>query len=523
MTRRVFISYSHRDESWKDRVVAHLRVLAKRSEIDVWDDRAIGAGEDWKARIQEAIDRADTAILLISADFLISPFILEEEVVRILARRRADGLRVIPVIVHPCAWTAVEWLQSIQARPKDARPLSAAPAHEAEGDLAALALEVFPRPVWLPAGLSTPALKAHGRAWFPAIVMAMVAITTAAVRTATPVQLDVVARTVSFTVAQSDNSIQLLGNSTALSRLAIEQCGVISLPPLQIGRDTESANEASVSFRCDARVPGSKVVLRRPTTQTTSVSNPSTPTQGEIVTLGRLTVAPGDAVTLALVDARAPGIRLAVSRNVAFDFTLRRGVPLEVVSEFAEVEGIDIPLEPHGVGTYLARLPDASAVRLASVQTRRGLNVVLEPAHEADVRELFGADVDVPIDSLSLFDRSDVDDRLITSTMSGELSYPGLLRKAAVPIELGDAVRLRNLTGFRLTRLSVTSRADGLDLRFDGTAGEVSIDNVDRRATVFERLLSTPQTMIAAGLLAAGIQWAWLRRYPLPQTRTARA
>lgn len=521
MTRRVFISYSHRDESWKDRVVAHLRVLAKRSDIDVWDDRAIGAGEDWKTRIQEAIDRADTAILLISADFLISPFILEEEVVRILARRRADGLRVIPVIVHPCAWTAVEWLQSIQARPKDARPLSAAPAHEAESDLAALALEIFP-PRW-PGLPPMPVMKAHGLAWLPVIVMAIAAIAAAAVRTATPVQLDVVARTVSFTVAQSDNPIQLLGNSTALSRLAIEQCGVISLPPLQIGRDTEAVNEASVSFRCDARVPGSKVVLRRPTTETTSVSTPATPSQGEIVTLGRLTVAPGDAVTLALVDARAPGIRLAVSRNVAFDFTLSRGVPLEVVSEFAEVEGINIPLEPHGIGTYLARLPDASAVRLASVQTRRGLNVVLEPAHEADVRELFGADVDVPIESLSLFDRSDIDDRLITSTMSGELSYPRLSGKAAIPIAPGDAVRLRNLTGFRLTRLSVASRAEGLALRFDGTAGEVSIDNVDRRATAFERLLSTPQTMVAAGLLAAGIQWAWLRRYPQLRTRTARS
>jgi tetratricopeptide (TPR) repeat protein len=41
---KVFISYSHKDEVWKDRLVKHLTVLAKQGRLDIWDDRRIGAG-----------------------------------------------------------------------------------------------------------------------------------------------------------------------------------------------------------------------------------------------------------------------------------------------------------------------------------------------------------------------------------------------------------------------------------------------------------------------------------------------
>ena len=40
----VFISYSHKDETWKDRLVTHLGVLQREGLLDTWDDRQIGAG-----------------------------------------------------------------------------------------------------------------------------------------------------------------------------------------------------------------------------------------------------------------------------------------------------------------------------------------------------------------------------------------------------------------------------------------------------------------------------------------------
>ncbi|HSS49118.1 MAG TPA: hypothetical protein VLX28_09235, partial [Thermoanaerobaculia bacterium] len=95
----------------------------------------------WFPAIEAAMDRARVAVLLVSADFLTSKFIRGTEVPRFLERRRA-GLRVIPVIVHPCAWQAVDWLAQIQCRPKDGRPLSTGRKAQVEAALAALALEI---------------------------------------------------------------------------------------------------------------------------------------------------------------------------------------------------------------------------------------------------------------------------------------------------------------------------------------------------------------------------------------------
>jgi len=138
----VFISYSHEDEEWKDRLVTHLGVLERQGILDLWDDRRIGAGEDWYEEIQEAINRASVAILMVSANFLTSKFILSEEVPRLLERRKKEGLRIFPVIVKPCAWDEVKWLARIQARPKDGRPISGGDEYQIDTDLTAIAREV---------------------------------------------------------------------------------------------------------------------------------------------------------------------------------------------------------------------------------------------------------------------------------------------------------------------------------------------------------------------------------------------
>jgi hypothetical protein len=138
----VFISYSHKDEDWKDRLVTHLGVLQQEGIFDIWDDRRIGAGEDWEQEIQEAMAAASVAILLVSAHSLTSEFILREEVARLLERRDKEGLHIFPVIVKPCAWQQVKWLARMQCRPKDGQPLSAGSEHQIDVNLAAIAEEV---------------------------------------------------------------------------------------------------------------------------------------------------------------------------------------------------------------------------------------------------------------------------------------------------------------------------------------------------------------------------------------------
>ena len=73
----IFISYSHEDEVWKDRLVRHLGVLKNQDLLDFWVDRSMEAGAAWREEIRDAMEASNVAILLVSTHFLTSRFILD--------------------------------------------------------------------------------------------------------------------------------------------------------------------------------------------------------------------------------------------------------------------------------------------------------------------------------------------------------------------------------------------------------------------------------------------------------------
>lgn len=150
---KVFISYSHRDEIWKDRLLRHLNVAGREGAFDLWDDRRLQAGDDWYAEIVKAIEGCDVAILLISADFLNSDFIVREEVPRLLEKHAKERARVFPVILKSCLWKKIPWLSRLNARPTDGDPLSRRRGNRLEDELTRIASELWDQL----AGLSTSA------------------------------------------------------------------------------------------------------------------------------------------------------------------------------------------------------------------------------------------------------------------------------------------------------------------------------------------------------------------------------
>ena len=158
----VFISYSHKDKKWKDDFVTQLGVLQEQGLLNLWHDRQIGAGEDWYEKIQEAMNAASVAVLLISAHSLTSKFILREEVKHLLQRRKAEGLRIFPIIIRPCTWQKVSWLSQMLVRPEDGKPLSLYGPNKREQVLAEIAAEIYEQlgytdaPVGSPSGAHTP-------------------------------------------------------------------------------------------------------------------------------------------------------------------------------------------------------------------------------------------------------------------------------------------------------------------------------------------------------------------------------
>jgi len=120
---RLFISYSHKDESLRESLGDHLAALQRDGVIATWHDRQIGAGQDWAGEINEALEAADIVLCLVSAGFLASPYCQDKELSRALERHGAGEALVIPVILKPADWTSSA-LGQLQALPANAKPVT---------------------------------------------------------------------------------------------------------------------------------------------------------------------------------------------------------------------------------------------------------------------------------------------------------------------------------------------------------------------------------------------------------------
>ena len=115
--KRIFISYSHADAEYKDKLVKQLEILNLAGLCDPWEDGRIKAGTEWNLEIKKALEEADVAVLMVSEGFLNSKFINEYEVPLILERKEKGGLTVLPFFLKPCEWKNVPWLAKIQGFP----------------------------------------------------------------------------------------------------------------------------------------------------------------------------------------------------------------------------------------------------------------------------------------------------------------------------------------------------------------------------------------------------------------------
>jgi tetratricopeptide (TPR) repeat protein len=138
----VFVSYSHKDEEWKDKLLPQLEHLGRLGILEVWDDRKIKAGVDWYARIRETLSKTRCAVCLISSDFLKSSFCMDEEIPYLLQQRYRGRLELFPILLRDCVWQAHPWLKRWQMLPLDAKPVLTHFAHDPDQVFAEVARQV---------------------------------------------------------------------------------------------------------------------------------------------------------------------------------------------------------------------------------------------------------------------------------------------------------------------------------------------------------------------------------------------
>jgi len=140
--KHVFISYSHADRKWLDHLLRHLKPLVREGYIEIFSDKNIRVGADWRRELQAALDAASIAVLIVSADFLASDFIMDQELPRLLAGAANRGTIIMPVIAAPSLFGTMPSLSRFQAVNPPNRPLSAMRPSEWNKVLADLANEI---------------------------------------------------------------------------------------------------------------------------------------------------------------------------------------------------------------------------------------------------------------------------------------------------------------------------------------------------------------------------------------------
>ena len=124
-SNRIFVCYSHKDKEWKDRLCQMLAPFLRDGdiELELWvDDRGIQPGEEWHKEIQSALKVAGVAVVLVSAPFLESEYVMKHELPEIISAAADGKLRLFRVYVSYAAYDATE-LKPFQAAHDVAQPL----------------------------------------------------------------------------------------------------------------------------------------------------------------------------------------------------------------------------------------------------------------------------------------------------------------------------------------------------------------------------------------------------------------
>ena len=116
--KKIFFSYSHKDERIKDFIDKHFAPLKRLDLIEVWTDRAIDAGQDFDEAIKSELEDADIILLLISPNFNNSDYIWNVELKKAIERHEKKEAIVVPIFARYCDFKGMPYAK-LQGFPKN--------------------------------------------------------------------------------------------------------------------------------------------------------------------------------------------------------------------------------------------------------------------------------------------------------------------------------------------------------------------------------------------------------------------
>lgn len=124
----IFIAFADQDRDVRNNLLRQMDLVKDSQGWNIWSSKEILAGEDWDAEIKQRLMDSQVVILLLSADFLTSKYILEKELPQAVEKHKRGDCLIIPVIARVCHWKDTPFgkyaqLGDIQALPVGEKPI----------------------------------------------------------------------------------------------------------------------------------------------------------------------------------------------------------------------------------------------------------------------------------------------------------------------------------------------------------------------------------------------------------------
>lgn len=120
---KAFISYSHKDSKFLERLHTHLTQIKRDGKLTSWTDEIIPAGGAVNDHISNNLETSQIFIALLSPDYIASNYCYEKEFTKAIKMQENGTLIIIPIILEPCDWLNTPF-REFKALPKDGKAIS---------------------------------------------------------------------------------------------------------------------------------------------------------------------------------------------------------------------------------------------------------------------------------------------------------------------------------------------------------------------------------------------------------------
>jgi predicted nucleotide-binding protein len=112
---KLLLICNHHDKKWLEKLSVHVKWLAPTALVEMWDERNTEVNQQWREKMEKAINSAKVIVYVASPDSLTVDYIATHELQPMLEEAREDGAKVLLVPVEPpkadvTGFDKFEWL-----------------------------------------------------------------------------------------------------------------------------------------------------------------------------------------------------------------------------------------------------------------------------------------------------------------------------------------------------------------------------------------------------------------------------